>query len=46
MLDKPAVELGKHLKGEEREPIETESLEHIPLVPVEQPKRKKRLGII
>ncbi|GAI53541.1 unnamed protein product, partial [marine sediment metagenome] len=40
-----AVEFGKHLRIEEHEPIETEHLGQIPLVPVE-PKKKKRLGII
>ncbi|GAH71790.1 unnamed protein product [marine sediment metagenome] len=41
-----AVELGKHLRSEEHEPIETEHLDKIPLVPVEAEKKKKRLGLI
>ncbi len=41
-----AVELGSHLKGEEQEPLPTEHLENIPMVPVEAEKKKKRLGLI
>ncbi len=41
-----AVELGRHLRSEEHEPMETERLENIPLIRVEPEKKKKRLGLI